>query len=1766
MTDENYPDIGKTIDNVYTLTKGIGKGGYARVYHAEVNLDAFDYATVVAYREKREKKQAAGIAPSRGQHFEKIEKRLEELRSPEWVEKIKIAVEKVPDFYPYTGACAVKILEMPPELKGQDRETRIERFEGEWKNLMGITHPNVIRVYGGAKTEINGRETYYYAMEILEQILDDETITKKPYEEKTDIIKKAALGLRAIQSHQLVHRDVKPDNILVTRIGEVKVTDAGIAKDLMRDSDMTLTQAVIGTPHFESPEQVVGTKNVDFRTDIYSLGGAFYKWLTGVKPYGDNEELTSAMDILYVLRKLHDYTTGIERNVYRITRLPADIVLPTPVDELCDIPEKVVDVLEKMMNPDKEIFRHQTMDEVITDLNAILQGEATSIELEKLEVASEKGEKVEQRRIEKEKKKKKTVVFAGVGGALALILIIAAVFLLGNKDKDKKQIGSKENETQEETADPVEQENIRNAQLDDLYNKILSQEKREPDNLDLLEQSWQNLRNQGKGTEYETIAGNKLTMIAQKRKEIAKLEQKKLESPEEQKAGELFRAAQDHAAGKPQDFDGAISLYAKVIEAGKDTSYAGRAQEKITALKKKQEQAVQQAFEKFQAEINMLVKDGEYKKALEKIDQAKADKKFAPFKDKIAVLPGKVNGAKKAAAEKALQKVFSSAVELMIEEKYQNAELALANAITDMDMLPPDAKDDLKTGLATVKTAEKMSKRIEDGFKKEAGKKISVKTKTGQTKSGKLSRVEYGKLYLEISFAGGTAVMPVALKDLAFAEKLKRLGRIKKSEELVAVTAMAFRENNVRTAERCLEKTEKHPMHSAFLEKLDDLKMGVQEAAAKRKLMMLINTAGIRNPAAAPNLAKTLSALSIEEKTARKLEKELEAYEKEHSETKYFEENGEIIDALAASIANTLGRPTIHDVFSGKVVKYDPKTRRIELFYDFSDQKQFNDWEIGKGNEQSGKTEELAVKYVEEHKPAAKYKTRFQTVTSLSSTIRRVEKSDYWVECRSPKGRVYWCEYNNAYSALRLYISQKKLSKISQIKDGGTLPFKIFVEKGDVTFQFGNASLKGNVSDVLNTAFYQEISIGVRGICSFDDIRICGILDQNWLTAKMERIKTIKEIQMLVKRGGKGTAVLSKGVGTFRRGDKNNSSAATLESYDMRRSSGWAGPMSFIRFDLSQIPKNSTLLNVRLRMWCVRVGGKQYKKPDKNIGVAEILRDVDIEKCTSAYRDGSREKWGEKGPKIGTDISKHIAVGPQQIVLEQNVPCWMEWESEELKGVVQSWVSGKTPNRGFCVHGLSTNLLAHFASFNHADQGKHPQLVIEYTGARTRTTKGPPPPEEIGVIRIRTGSGINSIQKAFSIAQKAGAKCVLEIQDNGTYDGGGTLGLHGTQKNERDVPLNVTGIRAVKGCWPTVKNLRLFIGGESFRLEQLKVESWLMIFSQSAKKFSAFNCAFVGGKTYFNPYSKGNRNLNFEFENCVFYKVRGEMNFGACSPFIMKNCIASECGPFSTERSIQPEYVCFYKQGKIARTVTFEQWMQKLKNKETVFTDNPRFVNPEEGDFRLDKRSPLRYKGPDRRHLGIQWEDIGVKDIKGPPVLPQINHSGKVPHSKDELVAALKAVNPEYNGKGDVSIENGRIVYFNLRGIAISDITPLKGMTSLKRLNLEWTQVKDLSPLQGLQLTELYCNDSKISDLTPLKGMPLRVLTFWRTRVSDLTPLEGMPLQKILFRTRFLKKGMDTLRRIKTLRIMGTGVKEQKQPAEEFWRKYDAGEYGPKRP
>jgi tetratricopeptide (TPR) repeat protein len=125
---------------------------------------------------------------------------------------------------------------------------------------------------------------------------------------------------------------------------------------------------------------------------------------------------------------------------------------------------------------------------------------------------------------------------------------------------------------------------------------------------------------------------------------------------------------------------------------------------------------------------------------------------------------------------------------------------------------------------------------------------------------------------------------------------------------------------------------------------------------------------------------------------------------------------------------------------------------------------------------------------------------------------------------------------------------------------------------------------------------------------------------------------------------------------------------------------------------------------------------------------------------------------------------------------------------------------------------------------------------------------------------------------------------------------------------------------------------------------------------------------------------------------------------------------------------------------------------------------------------------------------------------------------------------------------------------------AASDLTPAKGMP-LQTLSCNETEIEDLSPLTGAPIAYLYVHGTRVRNLGPLQGMPLRILCCHETRVTDLTPLRGMQLEIAIVPVRQITKGMNVLRDMSSLKHIGDSWFRQLAP-QEFWRRYDAGEFG----
>jgi eukaryotic-like serine/threonine-protein kinase len=220
----------------------------------------------------------------------------------------------------------------------------IERFRREAKNAAALNHPNIVSIYDRGEAE----DTYYIAMEYLDGRTLKELIVGRgaaPINVAIEYARQILSALRFAHRHGIVHRDIKPHNVLVDGEGRVKVTDFGIAR--AGTSQMTEAGSIVGTAQYLSPEQARGGE-VDPRSDLYSLGIVLYELLTGKTPFDGETPVEIAMKHLSATPK------------------PPSKLRP-------DVPRELDMVVMRALakNPDD---RYQSADEMEADLERVARG------------------------------------------------------------------------------------------------------------------------------------------------------------------------------------------------------------------------------------------------------------------------------------------------------------------------------------------------------------------------------------------------------------------------------------------------------------------------------------------------------------------------------------------------------------------------------------------------------------------------------------------------------------------------------------------------------------------------------------------------------------------------------------------------------------------------------------------------------------------------------------------------------------------------------------------------------------------------------------------------------------------------------------------------------------------------------------------------------------------------------------------------------------------------------------------------------------------------------------------------------------------------------------------------------------------------------------------------------------------------------------------------------------------------------------------------
>jgi serine/threonine protein kinase len=270
---------------------------------------------------------------------------------------------------------AIKVL--PPEL-ARNRNF-ISRFEREAKSLARINHPNILHIYDFGEDQQLG--IYFMIIEFVEgRDLGDllhESYTLGQIE-LLDILRQAAMGLEQAAEKGVIHRDIKPDNLMLTKEGICKVSDFGLAKATTAEKDVTTVGVRVGTPAFMSPEQCDGD-DVDFRSDIYNLGCTAFLALTGQLPYDADTPFAIMLkhknDPVPSPRSFNpNLDSRVERLVMRmIAKRPSD-----RFDTLRELVEQVEDLEVKLAGTSTVLRKTRGPFRAMNDLEAVEHARMTS--------------------------------------------------------------------------------------------------------------------------------------------------------------------------------------------------------------------------------------------------------------------------------------------------------------------------------------------------------------------------------------------------------------------------------------------------------------------------------------------------------------------------------------------------------------------------------------------------------------------------------------------------------------------------------------------------------------------------------------------------------------------------------------------------------------------------------------------------------------------------------------------------------------------------------------------------------------------------------------------------------------------------------------------------------------------------------------------------------------------------------------------------------------------------------------------------------------------------------------------------------------------------------------------------------------------------------------------------------------------------------------------------------------------------------------------
>lgn len=330
----------------------------------------------------------------------------------------------------------------------------VSKFRVEAQNAAGLAHPNIVSVY-----DVGQDQGYHYiVMELIEGVTLKQYIARKKklsVKETVSIAIQVAQGIECAHNNQIIHRDIKPQNIIISRDGKVKVTDFGIARAA---SVNTHTTNAMGSVHYISPEQASG-KYIDEKSDIYSLGISMYEMLTGHVPFDGDSTVTIALQHIQkqvpsLKEELPDIPVSVEKIVLKCTQNKAD-------KRYLKISSLINDLKRALLNPDEDFVQLEEdvpkgSTVMITDDELAVIRSASGVE--KQVVAPEEKEEPDEFDIIDAENPKLDRIITISGVIVVIIVVIAAIVIINGMFSGATDEPSPAGTTEQTTIDPLKTE------------------------------------------------------------------------------------------------------------------------------------------------------------------------------------------------------------------------------------------------------------------------------------------------------------------------------------------------------------------------------------------------------------------------------------------------------------------------------------------------------------------------------------------------------------------------------------------------------------------------------------------------------------------------------------------------------------------------------------------------------------------------------------------------------------------------------------------------------------------------------------------------------------------------------------------------------------------------------------------------------------------------------------------------------------------------------------------------------------------------------------------------------------------------------------------------------------------------------------------------------------------------------------------------------------------------------------------------------------